>query len=289
MQLFTNNVLRQKLVLFLLAAAAIFATTCTKEIIMQQDPPGQLQVPQLAPGSDNLYFIVEQMPYFNEEDKGYAGFREFISENIRYPEEASEQGIEGRVFVQLTVKADGSVGNVNVVRGADPLLDREAVRVVEASPRWNPGMQDGKPVNVVFTMPVTFLLPGKEPEGEVFTKTVTSSPPKGEPEEEVFFKVEVMPDFQGGGLDAFLSYIAENIRYPQEAAEEGVQGRVFVEFIVRKDGSVTDAKIVRGVDPLLDKEALRVVSASPQWVPGMQRGQEVDVKFTFPVIFQLKE
>ncbi len=271
MQLFRNHGAGRALILSLLAATAVFLANCTKEILMQQDPPGQLQVPQLAPGSDNLYFIVEQMPYFNEPEKGPAGFREFIAENIRYPEEAREQGIEGRVFVQLTVKDDGSVDNVNVVKGADPLLDREAVRVVEASPRWSPGMQDGKPVNVVFTMPVTFLLPG------------------GEPEEEVFFRVEEMPDFRGGGQDEFRRYIAENIRYPQESAEEGVQGRVFVEFIVRKDGSVTDAKIVRGIDPLLDKEALRVVSASPPWVPGRQRGQEVDVKFTFPVIFQLKE
>ncbi|TVR43587.1 MAG: energy transducer TonB [Marinilabiliales bacterium] len=183
MQLFKNNGVRRALILSLLAATAVFAATCTKEILMQQDPPGQLQVPQLAPGSDNLYFVVEQMPYFKEEGKGYDGFRKFIAENIRYPEEAREQGIEGRVFVQLTVKDDGSVGNVNVVRGADPLLDREAVRVVEASPRWVPGMQNGKPVNVVFTMPVTFLLPGGEPDEEVLTMTVTSSPPKGEPEE----------------------------------------------------------------------------------------------------------
>ncbi len=271
MQLFRKRGARQALIPALLAATAVFMATCTKEILMQQDPPGQLQVPQLAPGSDNLYFIVEQMPYFIEEDKGYDGFREFISENIRYPEEAREQGIQGRVFVQLTVQADGSVGNVNVVKGADPMLDQEAVRVVESSPRWNPGMQDGKPVDVLFTMPVIFMLPG------------------GEQEQEVFYKVEVMPDFRGGGQDAFRRYIAENLRYPAEPAEQGIQGRVFVEFIVRNDGSVTDAKVVRGVDPLLDKEALRVVSASPPWVPGSQRGQTVDVKFTFPVIFQLKE
>lgn len=269
MQLFRNHTVRLRLILLLLAATAIFTTTCKKEIIMQQEPPRHLQVPQLAPGSDNLYYIVEQMPYFIEEGKGFAGFTEFIAENIRYPEEAKVKGIEGRVFVQLTIMADGSVGNVNVVKGADPLLDEEAVRVIESSPRWNPGMQDGKPVDVMFTMPVTFVLPG------------------GEPEEEVFFIVEVMPDFQGGGQDAFRSYLAENIRYPQEAVEEGIRGRVFVEFIVRSDGSVSDVKVVRGVDPLLDNEALRVVNSSPLWLPGRQRGQEVDVKFVFPVIFEL--
>lgn len=107
-------------------------------------------------------------------------------------------------------------------------------------------------------------------------------------EAEIFFIVEDMPDFQGGGQDAFRKYIADNLRYPQIAAENGIQGRVFVQFVVNADGRVSDATVVRGVDPSLDREAMRVVMSSPPWTPGRQRGQPVRVAFTFPINFVLQ-
>ncbi len=120
-----------------------------------------------------------------------------------------------------------------------------------------------------------------------FTQMVFDDEQEAE-EAEVFFIVEDMPDFQGGGQDAFRRYIAENLRYPQIAAENGIQGRVFVQFVVNADGSVSDATVVRGVDPSLDREALRVVMSSPKWTPGRQRGQPVRVAFTFPINFVLQ-
>jgi TonB family protein len=110
----------------------------------------------------------------------------------------------------------------------------------------------------------------------------------GIPADEVFFIVEEMPEFQGGGPDHFRQFISENLRYPLAAANNGIHGRVFVQFVVQPDGKVADAKIVRGVDPLLDREALRVVMSSPKWTPGMQRGQPVAVAFTFPINFVLQ-
>ncbi|TVR74305.1 MAG: energy transducer TonB [Marinilabiliales bacterium] len=107
-------------------------------------------------------------------------------------------------------------------------------------------------------------------------------------EQEIFFIVEDMPDFQGGGQDGFRKYIAENLRYPQIAAENGIQGRVFVQFVVNADGNVSDATVVRGVDPSLDREAVRVVMSSPRWTPGRQRGEPVRVAFTFPINFVLQ-
>jgi TonB family protein len=105
---------------------------------------------------------------------------------------------------------------------------------------------------------------------------------------EVFFIVEEMPDFQGKSQDGFRQYIAENLRYPQIAAESGIEGRVFVQFVVKSDGTVDDAKIVKGVHPALDREAIRVVMSSPEWEPGRQRGKAVGVAFTFPINFMLQ-
>lgn len=107
--------------------------------------------------------------------------------------------------------------------------------------------------------------------------------------DEVFFIVENMPSFQGGGQDQFRRYIAENLVYPQVAAENGISGRVFVQFTVKADGTVADAKIVRSADPALDNEAIRVVMSSPLWEPGSQRGIPVNVAFTFPINFVLND
>ena len=107
-------------------------------------------------------------------------------------------------------------------------------------------------------------------------------------EEEVFFIVEDMPSFQGQGQEGFRSWIAKNLRYPEIAAENGISGKVYVQFAVNSKGQVVDAVVVRGVDPALDKEAVRVVMASPQWSPGKQRGKAVKVQFTFPINFVLQ-
>lgn len=108
-------------------------------------------------------------------------------------------------------------------------------------------------------------------------------------EEEVFYIVEDMPTFNGGDpATEFRKYISQNLRYPEIAAENGISGRVIVQFAVDKTGKVVDARIVRSVDPALDKEAVRVVMASPRWTPGKQRGKAVKVLFTFPINFVLQ-
>lgn len=106
-------------------------------------------------------------------------------------------------------------------------------------------------------------------------------------EQEIFEVVEHMPEFPGGQA-ALMKYLGDNIKYPTIAQENGTQGRVTVQFVVNADGSIVDAKVIRGVDPYLDKEALRVINSMPKWKPGMQRGKAVRVKYTVPVMFRLQ-
>ena len=103
-----------------------------------------------------------------------------------------------------------------------------------------------------------------------------------------FQLVEEKPSFQGGDANQFSKWVNSRLVYPEIAKENGVQGRVTLQFTVEKDGSVTKVKVLRGVDPSLDKEAVRVVSTSPKWKPGKQRDRAVPVTYTFPVIFQLR-
>jgi protein TonB len=112
-------------------------------------------------------------------------------------------------------------------------------------------------------------------------------PPKHVEENKVFDVVEQMPSFPGGNA-ALMEYLSKNVKYPVVAQENGVQGRVVVSFVVERDGSITDVKVVKSVDPSLDREASRVVSSMPRWIPGKQNGSAVRVKYNVPVSFRLQ-
>ncbi|HUS85868.1 MAG TPA: M56 family metallopeptidase, partial [Bacteroidales bacterium] len=107
-------------------------------------------------------------------------------------------------------------------------------------------------------------------------------------EKEIFVVVEEMPTFMGGDVNKFREWVQRNVQYPPVARENGIQGKVFVMFVVREDGSVSDAQIIRGVDPSLDDETLRVVNSSPAWAPGKQRGVCVNVRYSISVNYQLQ-
>ena len=371
---------------------------------------------------NQVFTVVEKMPSFGTTDND---FRTWVASNLQYPKEAIEKGIQGRVYVQFIVAKDGSVNNPKIIRGVDPLLDAEAIRVISLSPKWNPGIQRGEPVNVYYTFPITFsqnksvvnenktdlslvddssaykgleekanrnLVKGVQRtdffmnlnpkrfnmytvslkqgcaynlyvfplENEdqfhaviykgdfnnhkqnsiieretdisysnkgsftpkqsgsyilslenlsskrtsvlmVVTSTddknvITEWAEKKEPEkdmqiinneDEVFLVVEQMPSF--GNIDNdFRTWVASNLKYPKEAADKGIQGRVYVQFIVAKDGSVKSPKVIRGANPLLDAEAMRIMNLSPKWNPGMQKGKPVNVSYTFPITFTLQ-
>ncbi len=129
----------------------------------------------------------------------------------------------------------------------------------------------------------------KKGDPEPGTRTEVRMESSGElpAEEQVFFIVEEMPEYPGGE-DALRKFISSAVDYPEIAQEKGIQGKVYVTFVVSADGSVKNAKIARGVDPVLDKEALRVVNTMPRWQPGKQRGKDVNVSYTVPISFVLQ-
>ena len=136
----------------------------------------------------------------------------------------------------------------------------------------------------------SFDVKGNDESGEVLkAKEVIATEPVKPKEEEnkVFDVVEQMPSFPGGQA-ALMNYLNNNIKYPVIAEENGIQGRVVVQFVVGKDGHISDVKVAKSVDPSLDKEAVRVVKAMPKWIPGKQNGQAVTVRYTLPVTFRLQ-
>lgn len=153
---------------FALAFSLLFIISCEKsdtQEVFEDETMLTVTKTQGAEGvsqtisTEEVFVVVENMPKFMDDNsKSHDKFRSFIAENLVYPEIALENGIQGRVFVSFIVEADGSVSNVKIVRGVDPSLDREAVRVIESSPRWEPGTQKGTKVRVSFTFPISFSL-----------------------------------------------------------------------------------------------------------------------------------
>ena len=218
--------------------------------------------------NEQVFTVVEKMPSF---PGGDAELLKYIATNIKYPKESQDNGEQGRVICSFIVGRDGSVNNPEVLRGVTPLLNEEAVRVINTMPRWNPGMQRGKAVAVKYTVPITFRL--KSPVEEAKEETLTV--------------VDVMPQYPGGDRE-LLKFIAQSIKYPTDAQEAGVQGRVICSFVVDKKGNIVEPRIIRGIDPSLDAEALRVIGMMPRGTPGRQDGKAVRVLYTVPITFRLQ-
>ena len=175
---------------------------------------------------------------------------------------------ETQKFTAPVIKKDELVKEENQVKQMDKLDDKVAVGTENKE-----GVKDRTVEAVRNDIAVAVPPPPPAPKPEVATK--------------VFDVVEEMPSFPGG-QGALMSYLASNIKYPVVAQENGVQGRVIVSFVVERDGSISDVKVARSVDPSLDREAQRVVKSMPKWKPGKQNGSAVRVKYTVPVVFRLQ-
>lgn len=201
-------------------------------------------------------------------------YRQFIKDNMRYPENARKNNIEGRVVVKFCVNEDGAISNVTVVRSVYSELDSEAARMVRKMPPWEPAKENGVPVKAFLELPVQFKLkPEKEKE------------PTDSAQKKIFMYVEQMPqapyDYQ--------QYLAQNIHYPDSAQAHNIEGRVIIRFIVNEDGKISDCVVWKSVDDDIDAEALRVVKSFPPWRPGKQNGKYVKVYFTLPIVFKLED
>lgn len=167
---------------------------------------------------------------------------------------------------------------------------KEVEKPVEKAPDPIPEPVEEKPAPA--TEPVPVPEPVKEPEPVKAPEPVKKPEPKKvevvADNNEIVASAEEMPKFRGGGLKKFQDYINENTNYPQVAAEMGVQGRVKVSFVVEKNGSVSNVKVVKSIDPLLDREAIRVVKSSPRWTPGKNGGRPIRVSQTASVLFVLR-
>ncbi len=311
----TKEIGRTKYLMFLPLAAILMIVSniemvarttekFAKEITLPQGTKGkEVTETQIKSVPDSVVFqVVEEMPDF---PGGMKALMDYLSKNVKYPAEAHTIGAQGRVIVSFTVKKDGSIADTKVERSVNPYLDKEAMRVIAAMPKWKPGKQRGEAVNVKFTVPVAFRLSNPEPpkaeeikQSDLDEVVVVGYGPqedstpgavgvKGENADQAFTVVETMPKFPEGQA-GLMRYLARSIKYPVIAQKNKEQGRVIIQMIIGTDGSLSNVKVLRSVSPSLDAEAIRVVSNMPKWEPGMQKGQAVPVKYTLPITFRLQ-
>ena len=298
---------------------------------------------------DPVYTFVEKMPQYPGGEKEVI---KFLSQTMRYPEEAVKKGDNGKVIVQFVVSKTGKVENAKVLRGVSPELDNEALRVIGLLPDWTPGEQNGEKVAVYRIIPVLFKKISPEDAWEVNEKTVVVIDNVKMPVNfninilniDKFSTVKVLKPFPDkvkskiiskygkqaengvviltsnkneirysasdttlnpvkdldpncqenltlptypGGETKLLGYIADSIQYPFVAKRMNTEGKVYVQFEVDTLGKVSNARVIRAADYFLNKEAVRVVSTLPNWIPGSLCNKKLNFLVIVPVVFKL--
>ncbi len=254
----------------------------------------------LVSNGDPIYQTVDQMPFFPGcelsgdaiEDKACSDMKmlTYVYDNINYPEEARKKGVEGTVVVRFVVDKTGKVISPEIRKSIGSGCDETVLEIIRQMPTWTPGKKNGKAANVYFNLPVRFMLENNQ----VASKEETSD------RADVFKEVDEMPRFQGCDDSVgkeqedcsnhnLLMFIYNNIKYPEEAREQGKEGTVVVNFVVDKDGSVILPEIVRSVGYGCDEAVLEIVAQMPKWVPGKKEGEIVKTEFNLPVKFKLAD
>ncbi|WP_460694696.1 energy transducer TonB [Mucilaginibacter puniceus] len=212
---------------------------------------------------------------------GKSALDAYMGRNVRYPIRDREHNIQGKVNLQFAIETDGSVTDVIAISGPSQSLKDAAIVAMKNSPKWIPGYKNGKLIKMPYSYEVNFTLSYDNSNGAKIFKVVDNSV-----DNQVFTVLETQPTFPGG-IKNFLQYIANNVKYPAEDRKNNLQGKVIVQFVIETNGSLTDIKAIRSPSNTMSEEAVRVVSSSPKWIPGMQGGSFVRSQFTVPINFTL--
>ena len=249
----------KKLITLLLLAATV-------SLANAQQPDSARNASNKAETGETFLATDEEKPaqFPGGEEALYA----FLFNNLIYPQKAKNYDHQGKVIVAFDVEKDGSLGNITVKKSVWPELDSEAVRVVSLMPKWQPAtlISSGEPVRTHMALPIIFQLHG---------------------DEEIHNVVEKEAQFPGGDK-ALKSFLFNNLNYPKKAVKKGIQGTVLVEFVVEKDGTISNIRVKRSVSRELDAEAVRVVSIMPKWKPATLKGEIVRSLYRLPIHFALQ-
>jgi TonB family protein len=218
--------------------------------------------------------------------EGQDAFNDYLERKTKSTKKA-EQIAAGdyRILpVDLHIGKDGQLGDVDVSFLRDTSEQHFIQTTFKDIPNFKPALMEGVPVRSILNLRLVLTNNGLQ---DGFQRDSSNVNVIDSTNNDVYFIVEQMPEFQGGEL-GLRKFVANNIKYPVYAQDHGIQGKVYVNFIIDQDGSVRNISVAVSVDPVLDAEAKRVISLMPKWKPGFQRGKPVRVSYTVPVTFELR-
>lgn len=257
-----------------------------------------VSLPAIFPGCNDISrSSIERKVCYEEK------LHNFIYDNLTYPKIALKDGIQGVVVVLFSVDKYGTLSNFNVPIPVDESLAKEAIKIAKSMPTWLPAQEDGQDIASTASIAVHFKIQANTFQRPVFVPPIIPESMYENinyPSDEVFKVVENQPLFPGceysdSYLDRkicaegkMLQFIYSNLNYPNDAKAEGVEGTIYLKFIVEKDGNITSPEVIRSISKSCDLEALRIVSIMPRFNPGLQRGKSARVQYNLPIKFKLE-
>ena len=226
-------------------------------------------------GKEKVYTEVDFPAQFRE-----SSLATWLINNIRYSKEMRDNNLSGQVFIECIIGENGKISSPRIISSPHEALSEEAFRLIKTMPKWSPAKLDGKDVASLHQFYIRF-----HPYKPVYViKGEPKSVDKASSCDMADKRLTRMPQFSEGNPQL---WIARNVHYPADAIKQGIEGKVYVSFVIDKDGSICDVAIVKGVHPLLDRAAYRVVCGMPKWFPRMLGDKIVKVRHTMPINFKM--
>lgn len=268
--------------LFLLIPILTFIVAChtKKPVSSNVQSPALDENIVTETDTDFVFTAVEVLPVPPD---GMGAFLKSISDNYVYPKKAKKANVKGDLVVAFIVEKDGRFSNIKVTKDIGYGIGEEIVRILKNSPIWTPGVQSGKKVRVQYNL---LMLIGDKIETVRIPQP--SKLPTAQSSSGLFSEVE-QPPVPLDGMPAFLRYIGSNYVAPKAAVDAKVSGRIELTFVVERDGSITDVKILSDLKHGTGEEAIRVLKGSPKWKPGLHNGETVRVQYTLPIVLNLSK
>jgi TonB family protein len=209
------------------------------------------------------YVFVEQMPSFVG---GVEVMSQFLAKNIKYPEKAKQENIEGRIVAQFLVTSTGKIEDIKILKEIGGGCGEEAIRAIKMMPNWLPGKQNGQNVNVRITIPLQFSLTDDE---NIIDESIAQFP---------------------GGEFAMKNFVLQNLKYPKKAKKKKLEGVTAIQFEVDENGNISNPLLINKLGNGFDEEAIRLFSLLPKkWLPAKAQGKAIKSSFVLPIEFKLKK
>lgn len=291
----TKTISKTKILLYKISLLPLFSALiffmCTKSVAQVKtsnptedaDQPTKTKTTKVQKNDILNLADVSEKPTF---PGGIEKFYQFVGANFKTP---SEPNLKGKIYITFIIEKDGSLSEFKILRDIGYGTGAEAIRVLKLSPKWIPGKIDGNPVKVMYSLPITIQsnnsknvkeenpnTPPKIISQSVETKTIEDN------EILSFAEISEKPTFPGG-IEKFYQFVGSNFNTP---SQPNLKGKVYITFIIEKDGSLSDFKILRDIGYGTGDEAIRVLKLSPKWIPGKIDGNPVKVMYSLPITIQ---